>query len=76
MHVECRLVGQAGCARPACLPAPGELACRCGHVTTPACAAATLCVQEFFARDMGLSLEMKPNYEDFSCQFRRAVIGC
>lgn len=25
---------------------------------------------------MGLSLEMKPNYEDFSCQFRRAVIGC
>lgn len=28
--------------------------------------------QEFFARDMGLPLEMKPNYEDFSCQFRRA----
>jgi hypothetical protein len=26
--------------------------------------------QEFFARDMGLPLEMKPNYEDFSCQFR------
>eukprot|EP00887_Chlorella_sp_A99_P004934 scaffold4.g4934.t1 len=25
--------------------------------------------QEFFARDMGLQLEMKPNYEDFSCQF-------
>jgi hypothetical protein len=26
--------------------------------------------QEFFARDMGLPLEMKPNYDDFSCQFR------
>lgn len=26
--------------------------------------------QEFFQRHMGLPLEMKPNYEDFSCQFR------
>ncbi|CAM9736703.1 unnamed protein product [Chrysoparadoxa australica] len=25
--------------------------------------------EEFFAKDMGLLLEMKPDYEDFSCQF-------
>ncbi|CAM9627123.1 unnamed protein product [Ectocarpus sp. 4 AP-2014] len=25
--------------------------------------------EEFFAKDMGLALEMTPNYEDFSCQF-------
>ena len=25
--------------------------------------------QEFFASHMGLALEMKPNYEDYSCQF-------
>lgn len=24
--------------------------------------------EEFFAKDMGLALEMTPNYEDFSCQ--------
>ena len=26
--------------------------------------------EEFFAKDMGLALEMTPNYEDFSCQVR------
>ncbi len=25
--------------------------------------------QEFFEKDMGLPLEMTPNYDDFSCQF-------
>ncbi|CAM9512027.1 unnamed protein product, partial [Phaeothamnion confervicola] len=25
--------------------------------------------QDFFLQDMGLPLEMVPNYEDFSCQF-------
>jgi hypothetical protein len=25
-------------------------------------------LQEFFIKDMGLPLTMKPNYEDFSCQ--------
>lgn len=29
--------------------------------------------QEFFEKDMGLPLEMVPNYEDYSCQFR---FGC
>lgn len=29
--------------------------------------------QEFFAKDMGLPLEMVPNYDDYSCQFR---FGC
>lgn len=31
--------------------------------------------QEFFRRDMGLVLEMKPNYDDFSCQFRWVLGG-
>jgi hypothetical protein len=26
------------------------------------------CLQDFFAKDMGLPLTMTPNYDDFSCQ--------
>lgn len=31
--------------------------------------------EEFFAKDMGLALEMTPNYEDFSCQVPVIVVG-
>lgn len=32
-------------------------------------------LQEFFIKDMGLPLTMKPNYEDFSCQYAPPVLG-
>jgi hypothetical protein len=47
---------------------------RCRYLEEAGCA--SICInsckvptQAFFAQDMGLSLEMTPNYEDFSCQF-------
>lgn len=52
----------------------GVLVKRCRYLEEAACA--SVCInsckvptQEFFQRHMGLPLEMKPNYEDFSCQF-------
>lgn len=52
----------------------GVLVTRCRYLEEAACASVCLnsCkvpTQAFFARHMGLPLEMKPNYEDFSCQF-------
>lgn len=32
--------------------------------------------EEFFMKDMGLPLEMTPNYDDFSCQVSYYVFGC
>ena len=48
---------------------------RCRYLEETGCAAICLncCkvpTQAFFAEDMGLPLEMVPNYEDFSCQFK------
>lgn len=47
---------------------------RCRYLEEAGCA--SVCInsckvptQQFFATDMGLSLSMTPNYEDFSCQF-------
>ena len=54
--------------------AHGLLVKRCRYLEESGCA--SVCVntckvptQEFFAKDMGLPLEMTPNYDDFSCQF-------
>ncbi|CAM9355419.1 unnamed protein product [Pylaiella littoralis] len=44
-------------------------AAKCASVCMNTCKASKRCTQEFFAKDMGLALEMTPNYEDFSCQF-------
>lgn len=44
----------------------------CASVCINSCKVPT---QAFFERHMGLPLEMKPNYEDFSCQFRWARAG-
>jgi hypothetical protein len=43
--------------------------CRCVLCVVCSRTPAQVPTQEFFAQDMGLALEMKPNYEDFSCQF-------
>jgi len=52
----------------------GVLVKRCRYLEESGCA--SICInsckiptQTFFALDMGLPLTMKPNYEDFSCQF-------
>ena len=47
---------------------------RCRFLEEAGCAAVCLncCklpTQEFFAKDMGIALEMTPNYDDYSCQF-------
>ena len=49
--------------------------CRCRYLEQAGCA--SICInsckvptQEFFEKDMGMALEMEPNYDDFSCQFR------
>ncbi|MEW5303291.1 MAG: hypothetical protein WDW36_005997 [Sanguina aurantia] len=52
----------------------GVLVERCRYLEQAGCAAictnsCKLPTQEFFAKDMGLPLEMVPNYEDYSCQF-------
>lgn len=48
--------------------------CRCRYLEQSGCA--SVCVnsckvptQEFFEKDMGMSVSMEPNYDDFSCQF-------
>ena len=41
----------------------------CASVCLNSCKAPT---QAFFSRHMGLPLDMRPNYEDYSCQFRWA----
>lgn len=52
----------------------GLLVERCRFLETSGCV--SVCIntckvptQEFFMKDMGLPLEMTPNYDDFSCQF-------
>lgn len=55
-HAPCCQCCDAACSSPE----PRLLARRPAQVPT----------QAFFERHMGLPLEMKPNYEDFSCQFR------
>eukprot|EP00903_Cladosiphon_okamuranus_P013019 g12147.t1 len=52
----------------------GLLVERCRFLEAAGCASVCMntCkvpTEEFFAKDMGLALEMTPNYEDFSCQF-------
>ena len=52
----------------------GVLVKRCRYLEQAGCASVCLnsCkvpTQEFFAHDMGLALDITPNYEDFSCQF-------
>ncbi|CAN0019015.1 unnamed protein product [Ectocarpus sp. 8 AP-2014] len=51
----CRFLEAAGCAS-VCMNT-----CKARRRAVP--------TEEFFAKDMGLALEMTPNYEDFSCQF-------
>ncbi|CAN0196751.1 unnamed protein product [Ascophyllum nodosum] len=52
----------------------GLLVERCRFLESAGCA--SICMntckvptEDFFMKDMGLALEMTPNYEDFSCQF-------
>ncbi|CAM9994255.1 unnamed protein product [Discosporangium mesarthrocarpum] len=52
----------------------GLLVERCRFLEQSGCASVCMntCkipTEEFFMKDMGLPLEMKPDYEDFSCQF-------
>ncbi|CAM9660697.1 unnamed protein product [Ectocarpus fasciculatus] len=52
----------------------GLLVERCRFLEAAGCASVCMntCkvpTEEFFAKDMGLALEMTPNYDDFSCQF-------